>query len=892
MPIKIHELADGRFLGYTLQEVTMLPEITAYGPDVKENFQKNSALFSQMMRELYALSSDGSTVAELLWVTQSVRNQPFRSTIRLFFVLRNISADKATVSVSLQQLQTMIGSSLSSAKFTIKQLDAADVEPSAILASVDNSCAFAVVKRDKCSANASSAYPYYYWDIIPGDNADNFEVIVANLSQYENCCLSFQIIPTALKAEELNVLNEATAELGRIAGGMQLGQQMYRDTAAAEPYKALQYFNANARQPLFGFSVLAVGPRPSCAGLAAKVTSLLQSGKTHSTNAEFDCIDVTAECRDMVRQFPHYPWNLYNRLLYAYRNTLLFQQLPVANALFRLPYLVTSDEAKVFFRLPLHEKSMAALRSNQSIPANEQFSDAVVSNSSIQFGTVAVPQGEPISIGCPEKAFTKHALVVGTPGSGKTTFSVNLLLQLARKGIPFLAIEPTKSEYRAMIDTIPDIQIFTPGNNAVSPFIINPFIPPRGIRLEQYTPSLASAFQAAFSMQSPLDMFFLKTIQSCYTEYGWKDHSTCDDDDVTVFGLYEFVRVFMRLVDETEYDPKYKGTLQSAGVLRLTNLMEQNRNIYDTVNTIPVEDILSKPTVLELNSIENPEQKTLLMALLLINICTFIKHNHRDNGSLHNIILIDEAHVLFGSKDTGEGQADSVNTTTRALQNMVAEIRSYGTGIIIADQAPTKVSREVVANTDIKVAFRLVEESERKLLCASVAMQESAAEQLSRLNVGEAFFYFSQLQEPQLIVTPDIREKEGIRLYVPDNEVMQKSNYWDTRKKALIPFNECRLADTCQEDCDFRVRSNAEFFAEKFVREYGEKITDASSLMIGLAGVDKWFLVKQKLDIDSNEPKRLINCTKIRILRKILLHKRLPVPTAGVTMILKKVFGV
>lgn len=83
-----------------------------------------------------------------------------------------------------------------------------------------------------------------------------------------------------------------------------------------------------------------------------------------------------------------------------------------------------------------------------------------------------------------------------------------------------------------MIDAIPELQIFTPGNNGISPFVINPFIPPRGITIEQYIPSLASAFKAAFSMPSPLDTVFQQAIREAYVQYGWKDYSTAQDDDV------------------------------------------------------------------------------------------------------------------------------------------------------------------------------------------------------------------------------------------------------------------------------------------------------------------------------------------------------------------------
>lgn len=44
---------------------------------------------------------------------------------------------------------------------------------------------------------------------------------------------------------------------------------------------------------------------------------------------------------------------------------------------------------------------------------------------------------------------------------------------------------------------------------------------------------------------------------------------------------------------------------------------------------------------------------------------------------------------------------------------MLAEIRSYGVGVVVADQSPRKVSTDVVALTDIKMVFRLVESSDK-----------------------------------------------------------------------------------------------------------------------------------------------------------------------------------
>lgn len=867
----IFELSNGSFLGMNALEVLSFPVISTDGKNQKENCEKVAKVFMQLITELHKLSRL-NTCIELLWVTKKVHHQAFISKIRIFCVIRKIGQNRLQLTSELNNMQNNMKTSLGVLQYDAKEVD--DRVVSELIASVDDSCAYSIVKREKCTANAGSMYPYYYTDVVPNGNTANFNYIISTLSQQENCCISFQLFPEQFTNEEIYIINEVSAELGRITSGMMIEHQVYRDPMAAQPLKVYEYYNERRNSPVFLYNILVFGAKDCCNSLSAKLISLLQGGEDKIVSSDFICLDISNEKIKLAEQFSYYTWNINYKLLYYYRNQKMQNAIPVARKLFRLPYIMSVEEAVSFFRLPLYEKTMAALKSNQLVHAREQFSDAVVNENNIQLGQLAVNESFKIMIGCPEKAFTKHALVVGTPGSGKTTFSVNLLLQFAKKGIPFLAIEPTKTEYRAMIDAIPDLHIFTPGNNAVSPYIINPFIPPRGIRIEQYIPSLASAFKAAFSMPSPLDMIFLKAIRACYIRYGWKDYSEIGDADVVLFGLHEFVLVFKRMLANTNYSKEVRGNIESGGLLRLTNLIEQNSNIYDSINSVPIEDLLTSPTVLELNSIDNAEQKSLIMALLLINICLYTKHNQIGDGELKNVLLIDEAHVLLGgsiSHASSEGAADSQGATVKALQDMIAEIRSYGTSIIIADQSPTKVSREVVANTDIKVSFRLVQSVEKELIADSTNMDEDAQNNLSRLKPGEAYVYYSQLDIPQMVITEDIREKEGIRLSVSNEEVARRCTYWDSHNELLKPYAECKYCKECLEGCNFNIRSNAEFIANSALEKYRESVKDTDTFKKCVFHLPS-LMEKEFCKYQGVEQVRLQKCSRIKLLRKMALE--------------------
>jgi len=103
----------------------------------------------------------------------------------------------------------------------------------------------------------------------------------------------------------------------------------------------------------------------------------------------------------------------------------------------------------------------------------------------------------------PLDTLTKHCFITGMTGSGKTTSCFNLLLQLYRLGVPFLVIEPVKSEYRSLLTQIPSLQVFTLGDEDTAPFRLNIFEPPPGVKLQTHVENLEGAWNASFVQYAP-----------------------------------------------------------------------------------------------------------------------------------------------------------------------------------------------------------------------------------------------------------------------------------------------------------------------------------------------------------------------------------------------------
>lgn len=70
------------------------------------------------------------------------------------------------------------------------------------------------------------------------------------------------------------------------------------------------------------------------------------------------------------------------------------------------------------------------------------------------------------------------------------------------------------------------------------------------------------------------------------------------------------------------------------------------------------------------------------------------------------------------------------------LANAIAEMRTYGEGFIIADQAPGLLDMAVIRNTNTKILLRLPEDSDRRLTGSAARLTEEQTAELSRLEQG------------------------------------------------------------------------------------------------------------------------------------------------------------
>ncbi len=816
---------------------------------------------------------------ELLWTTQAVTNQPYNAQIKLFFIVRAIDDDRNSAIKAVETLLKLCQSTLSLQKYEIQEIEYSELKECVL--NINDTKIKAVVKEERAENLQNQMFPYCYsYDRIPVSEND-LSRIVNVLIDYPDCAVSMQLMPTVLSLEETAEIDKITQALDMLdkgIGDQDIGSISF---ALAEKHSEVYgYYAQRKTSALFLFNVLIFGDDSAISNVAGRVAGQLSNGTEDSANLHL--VDLSRQEADKNNFFYELPWAVNETLLGKDRNNNIWNSGYFSSALVRLPFIITAEEASEFFRLPVGcDRISAGLEINESGKGKKTYSSNIINAGDITVGKLrSSTRGD--TIGFSLKDLAKHMLVVGTPGSGKTTFSVSLLDRLWKDHkIPFLVIEPAKNEYRALVQSIPELQVFTPGKNFISPFVFNPFVPPKNVKLETYKSTLKTAFAAAVSMSTPLDKIFEESINNCYSDFRWLDTYTVDDKGKT-FNISDFIRCFQQTFDEIGYTGDAKN-IGRAGVVRLNSLV----NLFDNYFSIPIEDILKKPTIIELAAIENSDQKALIIALLLLSILAYVNSNYIGEGGLKNVILLEEAHVLLDA-DTNAGQGDA-NPSAIAqglVKRMLAEIRSYGVGLIIADQSPRKVTTDVVALTDMKMVFRLVEGADKQIIGDSTNMTDVQIQRMAKLRPGEAFLFFNKLEEPEEVITPDYRLENNISITLSDEGIRELSTYWDDKADKLRPYPECQCVACCSETCDYSRRVLAREIARRiFVKNFKADTRDFESVTKVFGKISK--LIQAELNDEEFTPE-LLSCVKVHLWRRIRYGTKIQIKDIQIENSLRK----
>lgn len=373
----------------------------------------------------------------------------------------------------------------------------------------------------------------------------------------------------------------------------------------------------------------------------------------------------------------------------------------------------------------------------------------------------------------------KHCFVSGVTGSGKSTTMRTLLRSIAlhkEQPLPFMVIEPVKTEYRELGKSEGiALRVFSPGRNreGQDKAALNPFSFPKEIGLFSHLDFLKSAFNALLGAYSSMPFLLEELLCKAYEKKGW-DLATGQNEQLNAEldisasinpeASWQLREQYMPLlgdlpgmVDEVLTDcfgedkSDYRISLRGALKARLKSLCNSAKgeflNRHDNYN---FADLLKENVVFELEAFSDNDEKAFIMALLLGRLYEHRQAEYQRGevppNQLRHIVVLEEAHRLLAkSGGKGETQGNPRGKAVETFSDMLAEVRSYGQGMIIVDQIPSKLTPEVMKNTEVKIVHRLLAKDDREAVGATMNLQKEQIEDLARHAPGEATMYFGNM---------------------------------------------------------------------------------------------------------------------------------------------------
>jgi hypothetical protein len=383
-----------------------------------------------------------------------------------------------------------------------------------------------------------------------------------------------------------------------------------------------------------------------------------------------------------------------------------------------------------------------------------------------------IPAG-PLTI--PLASLKRHMFVTGATGSGKSQTVRNVLEQATAAGIPWLVVEPAKAEYRLMAARLPGTQVICirPGDLDTPPAGLNPLEPapgPDGSRfpLQTHADLLRALFLAAFQADEPFPQVLSAALTRCYEQARWDlvtGQPVTPGVPPAYPGLEDLQAGALAVVDETGYGREVRDNVRGFVSVRIGSLrLGTTGRFLDGAHPLDFGKLLDANVVLEIEDTGDDHDKAFLMGAMLIRLTEHLRLRKRGEGparsGLRHLTVIEEAHRLLRRPPAGTGSGPAAHAT-EMFADLLAEVRAYGEGLIIAEQIPAKLIPDVIKNTAVKIVHRLPALDDRDMVGTTMNLTPGQSEYLVTLPPGEAAVHADMMDYPLLVRIPDGTAREA-----------------------------------------------------------------------------------------------------------------------------------
>ena len=349
---------------------------------------------------------------------------------------------------------------------------------------------------------------------------------------------------------------------------------------------------------------------------------------------------------------------------------------------------------------------------------------------------------------------SKHMFVTGSTGSGKSNTMYLILSQLKQKGIKFMVVEPAKGEYKHVFGNDEDVTVYSNSPKCGKLLQINPFaFPFKSTDLLEHVDRLVEIFNACWPMYAAMPSVLKKSIITAYEKCGWNLLSSENEYKIGEEPIYpsidDVLLCLKDYINNSEYSDETKGDYKGALETRLSDLNSGLLGLMFSGNPIPDAELFNNNSIIDLSRIGSAETKALIMGFMVMKLNEFRMSEGGMNRTLNHVTILEEAHNLLKKTSTDQNQENSnlAGKSVEMISNSIAEMRTYGEGFIIVDQAPALLDSSAIRNTNTKIVMALPEDNDRTAAGKSMALTDDQIEQIAKQNVGEAVVYQNSWEE-------------------------------------------------------------------------------------------------------------------------------------------------
>ena len=484
--------------------------------------------------------------------------------------------------------------------------------------------------------------------------------------------------------------------------------------------------------------------RPSKALLAANTYRSLMIGEGSSVesgavNLWQDRASVTA-MREYLKRFTH---PVFARQLWENEADSLF---------YTAGTLVSGRELPMHLGLPT--RSVHGLPVIEHAEFGRNVPDAAIEEADkIGLGKIYhMGQPESADLILSRQAMAAHTFITGSTGTGKSNAVYHLLDEFTKDGkTTFLVVEPAKGEYKTVFGN-GKATVYGTNPRETSLLRLNPFAFPAEIHILEHIDRLVEIFSACWPMYAAMPAVLKDAIERSYQNAGW-DLRESESERGIFPTFFDLLRVLPTVIEESRYSNDTQSDYVGALCTRVKSL---TNGIYGSVfcaeDALSDAELFDENVIVDLSRASAMETKSLLMGILVMKLQEYRMCSGVMNGKLRHVTVLEEAHNLL-RKTSSEQSQESANVQGKSVEmltNAIAEMRTYGEGFIVADQAPGLLDVSVIRNTNTKIILRLPDEEDRKLVGKSAGLKEAQIDELSKLPLGVAAVYQNEWPEAVL----------------------------------------------------------------------------------------------------------------------------------------------